>query len=215
MLVGERMSKPVITVHPDIPVPDALNLMHSEHVRRVPVVDKHGHLVGIVTEQDLLNASASNVTTLSVWELGYLLNKITIQQVMTKHVVTINEDTPVEEAARVMADKHISGLPVVRGQEVVGMISESDLFKLLLEVFGARQPGIRVTIEAEDRPGKLLELSQAIVGLGGNIISLGTFLGETSGSSSILLKVANVSLEDLQRVLTPLVERIIDIRSTK
>jgi acetoin utilization protein AcuB len=215
MLVGERMSKPVITVHPDIPVPDALNLMHSEHVRRVPVVDKHGHLVGIVTEQDLLNASASNVTTLSVWELGYLLNKITIQQVMTKQVVTINEDTPVEEAARVMADKHISGLPVVRGQEVVGMISESDLFKLLLEVFGARQPGIRVTIEAENRPGKLLELSQAIAGLGGNIISLGTFLGETSGSSSILLKVANVSLEDLQRVLTPLVERIIDIRSTK
>lgn len=143
MLVGERMSKPVITVQPELPISDALSLMHSEHVRRFPVVDKRGHLLGIVTEQDILNASASNLSTLSVWELGYLLNKITIQQVMTKEVVTITEDTPIEEAARLLADKHIGGLPVVHGQEVVGIISESDLFKLLLEFFGARTPGVR------------------------------------------------------------------------
>ena len=215
MLVGERMSKPVITIHSDMPVPDALNLIHSEHVRRFPVVDQRGRLIGIVTEQDLLNASASNVTTLSVWELSYLLNKITVQKVMAKNVITITENTPIEEAARLMADKHISGLPVVRGQEVVGMISESDLFKLLLEVFGARQPGIRVELQAEDRPGKLMELGQAIQSIGGNIISVGTFLGEKTGSSSILLKVDNVTMEDLQKVLTPLVELIIDIRASK
>ncbi len=215
MLVGERMSRPAITVLPELPVPDALNLMHSEHIRRFPVVDKRGRLVGMVTEQDLLKASASNATTLSVWELGYLLNKITVSQVMAKDVVTVTEDTPIEEAARLMADKRISGLPVVREQKVVGIISESDLFKLLLEVFGARQPGIRVTVNAEDRPGVLLKLSQAINNIGGNIISVGTFLGETTGSTNILLKVANVDQDALQSVLTPLVIRIIDIRPTR
>ncbi len=215
MLIGERMSKPVITVKPELPISDALTLMHSEHVRRFPVIDKKGYLVGIVTEEDLLNASASNLSTLSVWELGYLLSKITIQQVMTKDVVTITEDTPIEEAARLLADKHIGGLPVVRGQEVVGIISESDLFKILLELLGARTPGIRVTVSVADRPGKLQELTQAIHALGGNIVSVGSFLGETTGTSQVLLKVANVSLEDLKNALTPLVERIVDIRATK
>lgn len=215
MLVGERMSRPVITAHPELPVPDALNLMHRDHVRRLPVVDKRGRLVGIVTEQDLLKASASNATTLSVWELGYLLNKITVSQVMSKAVETITEDTPIEQAARIMVDKHISGLPVVRGEEVVGMISESDLFELLLEVFGARQAGIRVTVDVDNRPGKLLALSQAINNIGGDIISVGTFLGETTGSSSLLVKVANVNQDELQKVLAPLVNRILDIRPTK
>ncbi len=88
MLVGERMKHPVITTRPDTPIMDALNLMKQEHIRRLPVVEK-GKLVGIVSEEDLLNASASSATTLSVWELNYLLSKIKIQDVMTKEVISV------------------------------------------------------------------------------------------------------------------------------
>ena len=91
MLVGERMSKPVISVPPDMPIVDALNLMKRERIRRTPVV-KDGQLVGIVSDKDLLNASPSPATSLSVWELNYLLSKITVREVMTRKVLTVNED---------------------------------------------------------------------------------------------------------------------------
>src|SRR5512138_3339903 len=113
MLVGERMSRPVISVSPEMPVPDALALFKKEHIRRAPVI-KDGRMVGIVSEKDLLNASPSPVTTLSVWEMNYMLSKVTVKQVMTKKVKTVDVDTPIEEAARIMADTKIGGLPVTR-----------------------------------------------------------------------------------------------------
>src|SRR5512134_3118502 len=106
MLVNERMSHPVITVSPDTPIMEALRLMESEHIRRAPVV-KDGKLVGIVAQKDLLNASPSPVTSLSVWEIHDLVSKITVKRVMTLKVITIQEDTPLEEAARLMADHKI------------------------------------------------------------------------------------------------------------
>ena len=127
MLIGERMSKPVITIPPDMPISDALNLMKKEQIRRVPVV-KNGKLAGIVSDKDLLNASPSPVTTLSIWEMNYLLSKITVSEVMSKNVMTVTEDTPIEQAARIMADNKIGGLPVMRDGHVVGIITETDLF---------------------------------------------------------------------------------------
>ena len=144
MLVGERMKSPVITVRPDMPVVDALNLMRQEHIRRTPVV-KDGKLVGIVSEKDLLNASPSPATSLSIYEMNYLLSKIQVKEVMTKNVLTVTEDTPIEEAARIMADNKIGSMPVLRNDQMVGIITETDLFKLLLELMGAREVGVRVT----------------------------------------------------------------------
>src|SRR5512136_2093206 len=112
MLVGERMSRPVITISPDMPIVDALNMMRREHIRRAPVV-KDGKLVGIVSDKDLLNASPSAATTLSVWEINYLISKILVKDVMAKKVITVTEDTPIEEAARIMVDSKIGGLPVM------------------------------------------------------------------------------------------------------
>src|SRR5690349_10423075 len=102
MLVSERMSHPVIPVHPNTPVPEALTMMHREKIRRAPVIE-NGDLVGIVTDRDLLHATASSATSLSVWELNYLLSKLLVGKVMTTEVLTVNEDTPIEEAARLMA----------------------------------------------------------------------------------------------------------------
>ena len=127
MLVGERMSKPVIVVPPTMPINEALNLMKSKKIRRTPVV-KDGKLVGIISIEDLLNASPSQATSLSVWELNYLISKILVKDIMTTKVLTVAEDTPIEEAARIMVDNRIGGLPVLRGEDLVGIITETDLF---------------------------------------------------------------------------------------
>ena len=161
MLVKERMSYPVITIHPELPMQDALSLMLKEQIRRLPIVDKHGRLIGIVSERDLLHASPYNATSLSIYEVNYLLSKITIKEVMSKNVTTVTENTPLEEAARIMADNKIGGLPVVRDNEVVGINTETDLFKIFLELLGAREPGIRVAPLVPNVPGELNQLTQA------------------------------------------------------
>lgn len=214
MLVGERMSTPVLTIEPDVPVQDALARMRKDKVRRYPVVDRRGKLIGIVTNTDLMNASPSEATTLSVWEINYLLSKITVERVMTKNVITTQEDCPIEEAARIMADHKIGGLPVVRGESLVGIITETDLFNILLEMLGARKPGVRLTVELLDQPGKLHELSGVIYQLGGNIVGLGTMLGERAETQTVTVKVKGVNLEDLKKAVSPIVERVIDIRET-
>lgn len=215
MLVSERMTHRVITIHPDLPIQEALNLMKKERVRRFPVVDASGKMVGIVSEKDLLNASPSDVTSLSVWEINYLISKITVERVMTRDVVSVSEDTPLEEAARIMADNKIGSLPVLREGKLVGIITETDLFKIFLELLGAREAGVRLTALVSDVPGKLLELVGAIHDLGGNIISLGTFMGESAQNRLVTVKVAGVGLDQLKATIEPFCERVVDIRETK
>ncbi|NPA93038.1 MAG: CBS domain-containing protein [Chloroflexi bacterium] len=212
MLVGDRMSHPVITIPPDMPVVDALNLMRTEHIRRTPVV-KDGKLVGIVSDKDLLNASPSPATTLSVWEINYLLSKITVEEVMTRDVITVTEDTPIEEAARIMADNKIGGLPVVRDGKVVGIITETDLFKIFLEMMGARVPGVRVAILVPNVKGELAQLTKAISDAGGNIISLGTFAGDDPSTALITIKLSGLTEEEVKEALKDLVEKFEDIRT--
>jgi acetoin utilization protein AcuB len=214
MLVGERMTRPAITIRPETSLPDALDLMHKEHIRRLPVVNKHGELVGIVTEADLLKASPSEATSLSIYEVTYLLSKLTIDRVMVHKVITITEDTPLEDAARIMADNQIGALPVLRGKELVGMITETNLFRIFLELLGARRAGIRVTVSVPDTPGELASLAKAIYDAGGNIIALGSFLGETSAKKLVTLKVEGVGIEPLKKAIQPFVEKINDIRMT-
>jgi acetoin utilization protein AcuB len=206
------MKFPVITATPDMPINEALNLMKREHIRRTPVV-KDGKLVGIVSDKDLLNASPSPVTSLSVWEMNYLLSKVTVRDVMTKDVLTITEDTPIEVAARIMADNKIGGLPVVRGDQVVGIITETDIFKIFLELMGARQPGVRATALVTEKPGELARVTKAIAELGGNFLAFGTYAGENPDNSSITFKVTGLTEEQVRQGITPIVEKIIDIRT--
>ncbi len=215
MLVGERMSHPVLTITADVPVQDALSRMRKDKVRRYPVVDKRGKLVGIVTDTDLMNASPSDATTLSVWEINYLLSKITVERVMAKEVITTTEDTPIEEAARVMSDHRVGGLPVMRDDRLVGIITETDLFNMFLELLGGRCEGVRVTVEVLDQPGKLHELSGLINDLGGNIRGMGAIQGDSSETAFVTFKVSNIELEPFKKALQPKVEKIVDIRYEK
>ena len=213
MLVGERMSSPVLTITPDVPVQDALARMHKDNVRRYPVVDKRGKLIGIVTDTDLMNATPSEATTLSVWEINYLLSKITIERVMAKDVITIDEDTPIEEAARIMSDNKISSLPVMRGESLVGLITETDVFNILLEMMGARTPGVRLTVEVLNTRGKLRELATIISDLNGDILGMAAILGKRTETRIVTLKVDGIKLETLREAVLPVVEQVVDIRS--
>lgn len=215
MLVGERMKKPVLTVSPETPIQEALAKMSKERVSRFPVVDKKGKLIGVVSEDDLLHASPSDATSLSVWEINYLVSKITVERVMTTDVVTVAEDTPLEEAARIMADRRVGGLPVVRGEAVVGMITQTDLFQVFLEMLGARDSGLRVTALVREEAGMLHRLTRAIHEAGGNIIALSTFSGESTEDREVTIKVDEISEADLRQALQPFILEIKDLREIK
>lgn len=213
MFVGERMSHPVISVAPEMPIHDALAMFKKAHIRRAPVM-KDGKLVGIASQRDLLNASPSPVTSLSVWEMNYLISKVTVKQVMSKKVKTIDFDTPIEEASRIMADSKIGGMPVVRSGQVVGMITETDLFKTFLELMGARTKGIRVTAEIEDTPGTLAKVTRAIADAGGDFISFGQFAGKDPSTKVLTFKVAGLKKDAVQKALTKHVKKFWDIRQS-
>ncbi|MBN2116102.1 MAG: CBS domain-containing protein [Anaerolineales bacterium] len=211
MFVGERMSRPVISVSPDEPINEVLAMFREEHIRRAPVM-KDNKLVGIVAERDLLNASPSSVTTLSVWEMNYLISKVTVKNVMTKKVITVDRDTPIEEAARIMADKKIGGLPVMSADKVVGMITETDLFKIFLELMGARQKAIRVTVTIPAQPGELAKITGAISSNGGDFIAFGMFSGPDANSRVVTFKVQGIKKEKIKEVLSDIVLKFWDIR---
>lgn len=212
MLVGNRMSHPVITVYPDTLLQDALDLMHKEKIRRLPVVDHRGKLIGIVSERVLLKAYPSDATSLSVWEMRSIMKKVTIEEFLTREVITVTEDTPLEEAARIMTDNHISGLPVMRDDKLVGFITETDLFKIFLEVMGARDPGVRITAEVTRQPGVLASITKAIHELGGDIMALGTFMGESADTGEILVKVDCVDPKQAVEAIKPFVVKVVDVR---
>jgi acetoin utilization protein AcuB len=211
MLVGERMSHPIISIAPDMPVHDALDMFKRERIRRAPVV-KEGKLIGIVSDKDLLNASPSPASSLSIWEMNYLLSKITVSEVMTKKVLTVKEDTPIEEAARIMADNKIGGLPVLRDGHVVGIITETDLFKIFLELMGAREKGVRVTALIEEQPGQLAKITSAIAELGGNFVAFGQFTGEDPSNRLVTFKVSGASKDAVKKAIAGIAKEVWDIR---
>lgn len=212
MLVGKRMTHNPITITPDISIAEAMEKMKREKVHRFPVVDKERKLVGMVTEYDLVHASPSSATALSMWEISYLLAQIKVGEVMTKKLITTTEDTPLEEAARLMADNAIDGLPVLRDGLLVGLITQSDLFRVFLEIFGAREKGIRLTVLAPYVKGSMAKITSTITNAGGLIVAFDTFLGEDPSNWGATLKVSEIDKDKLLEVIKPLVVEIVDVR---
>jgi acetoin utilization protein AcuB len=214
MTVSRIMTHNPFTVETGASVVDARELMRREKIRRLAVLDRHKKLVGIVSEKDLLSASPSRATTLDVYEITSLLAKLPVDKVMTARVVTVGPDTPIEDAARLMVDNNIGGLPVLDGDRIVGIVTESDIFKLFIEHFGTRQKGVRVTALVSEEPGTIAALTTAIAHAGGNIISLGTFPGDDPSTAICTVKVAGVPREKLSKVIESQVVKVMDVRET-
>jgi acetoin utilization protein AcuB len=212
VLVCERMSPNPVTITADTPITDALRVMRQNQVRRLPVLDREGAMVGIVSEKDLLYASPSPATSLSIYEMHYMLSRLLVSELMTTDVITVTPDTPVEEAARIMADHKIGGLPVIQEGELVGIITETDVFTVLLEMLGAREKGLRLTLEIPERKGEMARITTAIARLGGNILALGTFLGDDPTTAVVTVKVEDVPVDQLEAAMHDLDLEVLDTR---
>lgn len=213
MFVKNRMTSPAITISPDMPFQDALHIMRENGFRRLPVINSKNKLIGIVSERDLLHASPSPATSLSVWEMNYLLSKLTVSELMTKKVVTVSPDYPIEEAANRMIEEDVGGMPVVDSDNsVVGVITETDIFKALVEMLGGKEPGLRVNVRMYAGKGTMARLTSAIAELGGNIISIATFAIDEAGEASVVIRVTGVSQEQLVETLEALGDHVVDIR---
>ncbi|MGA9190608.1 MAG: CBS domain-containing protein [Anaerolineales bacterium] len=130
-LVQDWMSADPITADIDLPIMEAHRLMTDNGIRRLPVIDR-GRLAGIVTLGDVRGAEPSEATSLSIWELNYLLSKLTVERVMSSPVISVRPEDPVSEAARLMLTEKIAGLPVLEGDDLVGIITESDIFRMVV-----------------------------------------------------------------------------------
>jgi acetoin utilization protein AcuB len=214
MLVRDRMSRNPLTTYPAASVPDASQVMQAGKVRALPVIDNKGRLVGVVSQEDVRRVSPSPATSLSVYELNYLLEKMKVEEVMTRDVITVTEDVALEEAGRIMLDNKISGLPVLRDGELVGVITESHLFNVLIELFGARKPGVRLTLSVPEIPGSLAKITSAISALGGIIVAFGEIDQPEAGRLVATMKVQNVDREDLVKAVQPFVLEIEDVRES-
>ena len=172
MFIEQRMTSNPITITSQATIADASELMRTNKFRRLPVVDG-GKLVGVVTDRDLREVSPSPATTLSIFELNYLLGKIRIKDIMQKKVITIGSDATVEEAALLLYNNRIGGLVVVDGQgAVVGVITETDIFKCFVDVMGLAEGKTRLTIDATDKIGLLHEIAEVFSDLHINICSM-------------------------------------------
>jgi acetoin utilization protein AcuB len=196
MLVVERMTTNPVTISHDVPVRQALEMMKKHGLRHLPVLDADESLAGIVSEKDLLRAQPDSL----------------VQEVMTRDVVTVTEYTALEEAARIMADGKISSLPVMRDGKLVGIVTETDLFQVFLEFLGAREKGVRLTMLVPEEKGVLASVTSEIANMGGNILALGTFMGEDPTNRMVTVKVADVPTAKLVAIMEALGMEIVDVR---
>ena len=193
MFEKDQMTVNPVTVTSATTIADAAELMKKHPFRRLPVVDT-GKLVGIVTDRDLRKASPSSATTLSVHEVDYLLSKALIKDIMTKKVLSIGSEATIEEAALVMYNNRIGGVPVVdKNQDVVGIITETDIFKCLVDIMGLPSGTTRVTIRVPDKAGVITEITGIYADLGINITSMASYtLPDGSGEEVIRGDVKDV-----------------------
>lgn len=200
MYVRTRMTKDPITITKETTIAEALELMRKHSIRRLPVLEK-GKLVGIVTDRDLSEVSPSPATSLSVFEINYLLAKMKIKDVLPKNqkVITIHPDAYLEEAALLMREHKIGALPVMEGDKLVGIITETNIFDAFIDLLGVREAGTRITLAVEDKPGVLADVTQVIRDYGANILRVAVFRNE--GQTLVVLRLNTSNVQPIIDVL--------------
>jgi len=214
MLVKDRMISNPVHISPDTTFPEAYRVIREKGIRHVPVVDEHNKLVGITTLTDMLHVSPSITTSLSVFEANYVLANLHVSEVMSSPPITVPEDVPIEEAARIMVEKKIGCLPVMRNDQMVGIITETDIFKSFLEVLEGECASLRITVKVKDVRGELARLAGEIALLGGNICSVAQFRTESPDNVFITFRLEGVEEPPILESLKDKVEEIVHVCST-
>ncbi len=205
MLVQNWMSKNVVTVNADDSMHDAMELLKKNNIRMLPVMKK-GRLAGILTDRDLKKASASDATTLEIHELLYLLTKVKVKDIMTREPITVRPDWTVEETAELLLQNKISGAPVLDGRgTIVGVITQADLYRVLISLTGIKDGGIQFGFQLEDRPGSIKEVADIIRAYGGRLVSiLSSYDRVPAGYRNVYIRMRSIErarMTDLKNAL--------------
>ena len=212
MNVSENMTRNPITCSPDINIYKALDVMDKEGVHRLPVIE-NGELVGIISEKDIMKASPSGSENASIHKMAYLLSKLVVRDVISTELMTVGPSATVEEATRIMVDNEVSCLPIVQDNHLLGIITKTDMYRLLLDVFGARHYGVRAYFLVKDKPGVIAMITSALAQRNVDIVSIGS-LKTREEEGYVTMKVQGIKPEELSAILSPMVVKIIDIRET-
>ena len=212
MIVRDFMTKNPIYTNPKELISNVKSTMDREQITKVPVLDEAGKLIGVITKTDLKKTMPSNATTLDIYELSYLLSKMTVEKVMKKSPITIQKEATIEEAARLMAEKGISSLIVMDGEVLAGILTKSDLFRAVVDMFGLKYDGVRASVEVSDNPGELAKISKSIADKNGKIVSVITADGSDVSKRILTLKVIGLSKNTVEEILKGLDANITDIR---
>ena len=197
----EKIRRNPITISPDANFFEARTLIHDKGVRHLPVVDKENHLIGIVTDRDIREAAPSDATLLSVQELNYLLGKLKVSAFMTpkEKLITINPDTLIEEAVKLMRDHKIGCLPVLEGGKLYGIFTETDALDHLVDIFGTDQRGTRLSIAFEDKPGTMLGILEVFKKHNINIISIVTPSFIVDGKRIAAIRIQTENYQEVKK----------------
>ena len=221
MLVRNWMGHALITVDVKDSMQDAVKLLKKNDIHILPVVKKN-KMVGIVTDGDLKKASASDANTLEIHELLYLLSKIKMEEIMTKDPITVSSDYTLEETAQVLLENKISGVPVVdNGDKIVGIITQTDLFKAMVSLTGLKKRGILFAFQLEDKPGSIKELADIIREHGGRMATILTSYDRVKeGYRKVYIRFYGIDRLKLQELEEELKEKatllyMIDLRENK
>jgi len=200
MYVKSRMTTNPYTIAFDAPITEVIELMREKNLKRVPVV--HGdRVVGMLTHGDLQKVSPTKATTLSIYELNYLLAKTKVSDAMTKNVITVSPDALLEEAAVLMRENKISSLAVEKDGKLVGIITESDIFDAFIDLLGFRDVGSRITVQAEDAPGALADIAEIFKELNSNITHIAAYRG-SGGYSDLVIRTNAINTDTLEKKLS-------------
>lgn len=213
MIIKSVMTRDVITVEPTTSVTTAKAIMAEKGINKLPVLDGSMRLVGIITKNDITKALPSEATTLDMYELGYLLTKLTCEKFMSKKVITISEDTVVEEAAKLMVDNNVGCIPVLKDDVLVGIVTESDLFSLFTDMFSARSEGVRAVISQSDKPGELAKIITRIAEINGNVVALVTRETKDEGQRRTTIKITGITEDQIKSILSDVGAQVIDVRT--
>jgi acetoin utilization protein AcuB len=191
MLIQDVMQTKLHTVTPATTLPDALRLTSQRGVRHLPVLDGD-RLVGILSDRDLKRAMASPATSLDTRELNYLLDRLRVEEIMTRTVITIGRMFPIEDAARLMVQEKIGALPVTEEGQLIGLVTETDVLRLFVRAMGAGEPSTRVDVVLDNRPHALAEAVQVVDTAGFDIASIMT-LSSVDGSKEMVIRLRTIN----------------------
>lgn len=200
MYVKSRMTSNPYTIAFNAPITEVIALMREKKLKRVPVVNGD-RVVGMITQGDIQKVSPTKATTLSIFEINYLLSKTKVSDAMSKEVITISPDALLEEAAVLMRENKIGTLAVVKDNNLVGIITESDIFDAFIDLLGFRDAGSRITIRATDVPGVLADIAEVFRDLDSNITHIAAYRG-TTGYSDVVIRTNTINTDALEKRLT-------------